>query len=203
LTQRNLHAVLGFVNVNDPGNSPVLILPAQPHGPARTPIFNDHHAAQYRRLVDWVYQVSHQPSPDGPAVASRPASAAPVVSAPFSTPLGQVQPTAAGKPPRVSRSPGQAAAAAKAARPASTGGVVLTAGTEPVDPDSSAGPAARQDSAFSPSGIPSPGGRQSPRMKRGAPIPVFTPADPFDPEIFNRQQLNPGGDSAGRKGPAE
>jgi hypothetical protein len=32
---------------------------------------------------------------------------------------------------------------------------------------------------------------QSPKIKRGAAPPEFTPKDPFDPEIFNRRNIKP------------
>ncbi len=121
LTQRNLYAVLGWVDRNQPGKSPLLAVPVRSHGTARAPIFTDRHVAQYRQLVEWCYrvaqanepitQVAHQepaddggrPSargtraagaaPRGPAAARSPGKS-PVVSAVGVEPAG-VDPAAA------------------------------------------------------------------------------------------------------------
>jgi hypothetical protein len=46
LTQRNLYAVLGYVDRNNPANSPLLTAPRRAHGTARAPIFTDRQLSQ-------------------------------------------------------------------------------------------------------------------------------------------------------------
>jgi hypothetical protein len=58
LTQRNLHATLELLNRDKPLESPLLVVPAQPHGSSKTAVFNDLQSAQYRQLVAWVQQVA-------------------------------------------------------------------------------------------------------------------------------------------------
>ena len=54
LTQRNLHAVMQWVDGKNPTASPLLTKPIQPHGPKNTEIFNDTNIDRYRQLVNWV-----------------------------------------------------------------------------------------------------------------------------------------------------
>lgn len=63
LTQRNLMAVVQWINRSAPAESPLLSAPTRPHGTARAPIFTDQQVAQYQDLVDWVYCVAQVPSP--------------------------------------------------------------------------------------------------------------------------------------------
>ncbi len=83
ITQRNLYAVLQFVNQDNPLASRLLTVPSSPHGTAQSAIFTERQAGQYQRLLQWVNQLARQ-TPDSPAVpaptavADSPASAVPV-----------------------------------------------------------------------------------------------------------------------------
>jgi len=63
VTQRNLYSVLSLVDRNTPLDSRLLTVPIAPHGDVEHAIFNGHQAAQYRRLIDWVVQLSGQSAP--------------------------------------------------------------------------------------------------------------------------------------------
>ncbi len=142
-TQRNLHAVLGWVDRANPAASPLLTAPAGPHGTADKAIFGPGQDGQYRRLADWVSRLSSRPKPDVPETV-RPAQKPPDRAVP-AEPEGPSSPS-----PKASHAAGR-----------------------PSEADSS--PPARKLPAS-----PSP-------VQRGAPLPVFIPVDPFDPEIFNRR----------------
>lgn len=74
MTQRNLHSVWQNIDRNDPAASKLLRAAAEPHGNAKTPIFTDREAAQYRQLVAWVYEVAQGRKPTQPRHVSREAS---------------------------------------------------------------------------------------------------------------------------------
>ena len=61
LTQRNLHAVMPWVDRDNPIASRLLTAPIQPHGTAKKAVFGKGRATQYQRLVDWVCQLSGRP----------------------------------------------------------------------------------------------------------------------------------------------
>jgi len=63
LTQRNLYAVLEWVDRDDPGKSPLLTIPTRPHGTARAPVFTNSQTAIFGHLYDWCYRVSRAQSP--------------------------------------------------------------------------------------------------------------------------------------------
>ena len=74
LTQRNLHAVMQWVDRKNPAASPLLTKPIQPHGPKNIEIFNDTNVDRYRRLVNWVGSVVQHHKVQSlrrPAVANR------------------------------------------------------------------------------------------------------------------------------------
>lgn len=73
-TQRNLYNVLQYVNCNNPLASPLLTIPVAPHGNAQHAIFGQQQAEQYRRLREWVLQVSGRTPP---APADLPSESAP------------------------------------------------------------------------------------------------------------------------------
>ena len=66
ITQRNLYAVLQFIDVDNPSASKLLTAVREPHGTARYAIFAEHQASQYQRLADWVNQIA-QPTMLRPA----------------------------------------------------------------------------------------------------------------------------------------
>jgi hypothetical protein len=65
VTQRNLCAVLQWIDRDDPAKSRLLTACTGPHGPSKVPVFTDRQVVQYRRIMEWVYQVAQQPAPDG------------------------------------------------------------------------------------------------------------------------------------------
>jgi len=72
LTQRNLQAVLPWVNRDDPAASPLLTTSIQPHGAATKAVFSEAQVGQYRRMVDWVYLLAKRPAAEVPkTVASK------------------------------------------------------------------------------------------------------------------------------------
>ena len=65
-TAQNLRTVLGWIDFNQPGASPILTKPLQPHGGMPGPVFSGTDMKQYRDLVDWVYRVTQQRTPPSP-----------------------------------------------------------------------------------------------------------------------------------------
>ncbi|MHC4177091.1 MAG: hypothetical protein ACYSWU_06275 [Planctomycetota bacterium] len=143
LTQRNLQAVLRWVDREDPAASRLLTASIRPHGTAEKAIFSEAQAAQYKRIDDWVNRVSKRPAPKVPeTVAARQQPPARAILAELRG-LDSLLPETSDAP-----------------------------GPQPAD-----------DSIFDLQEPAVPG----PSVKRGAPLPVFVPVDPFDPEIFNRR----------------
>ena len=60
LTQRNLHSVLELTDQDSPAASRLLKAAIAPHGGSPTAVFNGPTDQQYRRLHDWVTQLSAQ-----------------------------------------------------------------------------------------------------------------------------------------------
>ncbi len=159
VTQRNLYAVLQWIDRAHPEQSPLVTVPLRPHGTARAPVFADHQLTQYRQLVAWCYRVAQadlavtQASYEEPAAENRPAG------------------------PRTIKHRRQAertgTTAASEVFPAVAAGQTLHEGGEAMRDLSGRGPGDASGKAK--------GGH------RPASVPVFTPIDPFDPEMFNRQ----------------
>lgn len=63
-TAHNLETVLGWIDFENPGASPLLAVPTRPHGGSNVPIFSGDSARQYRELVDWVYSVTRKDGGD-------------------------------------------------------------------------------------------------------------------------------------------
>ncbi|QDU29812.1 hypothetical protein ETAA8_49270 [Anatilimnocola aggregata] len=59
-THRNLHAVLQFVNRDDPANSLILTKPQEPHGGASDAVFDLKSKSQLHELTVWVEQLAHR-----------------------------------------------------------------------------------------------------------------------------------------------
>jgi hypothetical protein len=186
VTQRNLHATLQWVDRKNPSASPLLKVPLGPHGTAKAAIFGKTQAAEQRRLVEWVYQLDqgesqptparvdaqdpqlHQamPSPDQPG-------AAPLAEPPENLPSSNegIRPLQIGPCPFDGSDAALAPVGRLQAMSPTEPGAVPARGPRRVDDP--------QRGRFEP---PS----RSP-SKRGEPPQGFVPADPFDPEIFNRR----------------
>ncbi len=59
-TAHNLEVVLGWIDFDNPGASPLLAVPTRAHGGGAAPIFSGTSARQYRELVDWVFAVTRK-----------------------------------------------------------------------------------------------------------------------------------------------
>lgn len=172
-TQRNLQAALAMINREHPDSSPLLSAPIRAHGTAKVPIFTDREQAQYKQLVEWVYQVANvreaAPAP-APALDERGAPLLQNISR--RGPAIPADAEEAGETPRGEVQPAQAIS------PTSNE-------TSQAQPISTIDYAATGE--FRVSRV---GGQSVLRAapKRGAASSNdFTPKDPFDPEIFNRQ----------------
>jgi hypothetical protein len=64
-TQRNMASVLTMIDRDHPAESRLLAVPIRPHGGGEA-IFTDRQQAQYKQLVEWVYQVSGSSRPADP-----------------------------------------------------------------------------------------------------------------------------------------
>lgn len=166
-TQRNLQTVLQWIDRDNPQASPLLASPLRAHGTAKGPIFTDRQAAQFEQLVNWVYRVSQVQGRETAVMqASHVENDKPthqVSPAMLTTPAGQVLSGAK----TLGDAQPQAPAVATELEPALPMGVETPADANPSEPATS-----RFD---------------RPGIKRGTLPKEFTPADPFDPEVFNRQ----------------
>jgi len=164
LTQRNLYEVLQWVDQAKPETSALLSVPLQPHGKAKTAVFRDHQVAQYRRLVDWAFEVSGSRRPEVAAADdARPKAAA--HAAPEETRGFDFSPANARRVPHAPTNVG----------PISNRPQTGRTGKPPYQKAVDSG---KQASA---------GGRSP--VNRGAAVEPSAPADPFDPEVFNRRFL--------------
>ena len=185
LTQRNLQAVLEYVDYNAPSSSRLLTVVSGPHGPVRAGTFSDRQAGQYKRIADWVNLVTRQPAGAEPlptiGVDGRAKPAAP--AAEESTVPRTLTPAAL-----------RARQLASPSREGK-GGAVRQASA--AGPDNS--PPRRQEyqeHSARPQSKASPGPRQPP--KRGsAEATEAAQSDPFDPELFNRQNAPAKAEAAG------
>jgi hypothetical protein len=200
MTQRNIYTVLRYVDRDNPLASRILTVPIAPHGTAKTAVFTEHQVTQYKRLVEWVLLLGPSDMPELPATIpnSQPIMADnfPDVASPATPP--NILPKDAGKArplPSVAHSAaaGGLSGNARPGKPATppnreaAQATFLAPVSQPVDAESSLDPES-----------------QSPKIKRGAVGPEFTPKDSFDPEIFNRRYLKPtatDGSSGSEKSP--
>jgi hypothetical protein len=151
LTQQNLHEVLQFVDPKQPDASRLLTTPLQPHGTARAAVFNEFHAAQYKRLVDWVHAATGVPPAETPATVDR-----------FAKPPLRAMPADGKSPESANPQPASTAEARASRKPHAT--------------QSPRKQYAREK--------PSP-------VQGGADAQPPAPADPTDPEVFNRRFFGP------------
>ncbi len=147
-TQRNLHSVLQYVDRATPLESRLLKAPIAAHGTVDHAIFNEHQAAQYKRLFDWVNLVAQQPIQDLPAAE-----------------LPALPNDGFGDPP-TEHTPRMLTPEARRAHP-----LPGAARKHPNRPDN----ATNRDE-----------GAHSEGSHREAPA-AGAPADPHDPEVFNRR----------------
>jgi hypothetical protein len=68
LTQRNLYAVMQYIDGSNPLGSRFLTAPIAPHGTAKTSVFTPQQVMQYKRLVDWVTLIYPAAIPDTPEI---------------------------------------------------------------------------------------------------------------------------------------
>ncbi|MBN2021920.1 MAG: hypothetical protein JW809_03935 [Pirellulales bacterium] len=144
VTQRNLHAVVQWVDRAQPAASPLLQVPMRPHGTAEEAVFTERDEEDRDKLAQWVNSLAllGQPVDAGAARHAGPSLARPTSA------TGELPSEASHAPPGIAATP------------------------TPFDIP------------------PIPAGRQLPTRspaRRGGPLPKFVPADPFDPEIFNRR----------------
>lgn len=170
-TQRNLYAALSAIDRNNPDESPLLLVPTQPHATLKTPIFTNRDAAQYKQLVAWVQHVS------GATVATK--TSPPASLSEHASPLLQ----------KVERSPRQERSAREEQEldeaKKSPSDQSEKSVTDPSSADDRLGPA---DEEPSPTAAKSRGGYSArPKLQHGAQREQFVPRDEFDPEIFNRR----------------
>jgi hypothetical protein len=90
-TQRNLYAVLQFVDRDDPLNSPIYTKPQSPHGGGDTAAFDARSRAQMQELQTWLEQIAYRKDPPTPTTIDPQA-------AQLSTPLRATPSAAAGLP---------------------------------------------------------------------------------------------------------
>lgn len=171
LTQRNIHAALKQIDWEDHENSPLLTAPLRAHGTARAPVFADRYSGKYQQLVAWSQFVVQGERPP----LSAPAAVVPAGGVPPQQAMQGVVPAGFAEPVEPSGGDGWQAALESSWPAASTippgqgqDGATHGGGAEPADPT-----APRSE------------------VKRGGLPPEFLPADPFDPEIFNRRFFPP------------
>ena len=166
LTQRNLASVLQYVDRQSPAQSRLLTAVTGPHGNTRGPIFAEHQVSQYQRLADWTNQFAAHTAPDVPAsVRPQPIQENPTLTSPTAASGTDKNVRAAGHlagPAAQTAQPRMLSQDARKAQPLHTPGNVRTP----------------------------PGTQRQPSEKPPAdavPASHEQPADPFDPEVFNRR----------------
>ncbi len=213
ITQRNIYQALKYVDARKPEASPLLTVPLQPHGNASAPIFTDRTAAQHERLVQWVMEVTGRSQSHMPATVSRhPLAGISAVQVaepgyyfpdPPNSPNNPQNAAEAAKPnpPGSLRLPGSGAGLddwepAAQETPKSSLGETGASAMQPTSFPKAGPPAEQASNGRSPSGGKPhhlQGGRSQPGKPAAATNPPaklvqpIVPADPFDPEIFNRR----------------
>jgi hypothetical protein len=187
MTQRNIYAVLRYVDRDNPLASRILTVPIAPHGTAKTAVFTEHQAMQYKRLVEWVLQLGPADMPESPATIP---NSQPIMAETFPDAASPATP-----PHILPKDARKARPLPSVAHSAATGGLAgitrsdktttlpnreatqatfIAPVSKSVDAESSLDPESK-----------------SSKVKRGAAPPEFTPKDSFDPEIFNRSYFKP------------
>jgi hypothetical protein len=167
LTQRNLYTALQWIDRENPAASKLLTVPLAPHGTAKTPMFADVQAAQFRLLAEWVDQVTRHGGQESSVATLDPEpSFFPETPAPAESPAHHAHKKHA---PSKARAPGDQGASGP--RAAAVKG--------------SAAPQGDRQSAGS-TGV-AKAAATTPRPK----APPADSADPLDPEAFNRRFFGP------------
>ncbi len=186
-TQRNIYTVLRYVDRDNPLASRILTVPIAPHGTAKTAVFTEHQVTQYKRLVEWVLQLGPADMPESPATIP---NSQPIMAETFP------DATSPATPPHIlPKDARKARPLPSVAHSAASGG--LSGNARSVKPATLPDREAVQATFIAPASKPVDAESsldlesQSPKIKRGAAPPEFTPKDPFDPEIFNRSYFKP------------
>ena len=171
VTQRNLHATLQWVDRSEPGASPLLTVPLEPHGQTEA-LFDERHAVQYRQLADWILGLPAREHSDDAAESTVPET----VSLHDNLPVQASQSLRRTPQQDLSSSYGFGLGPVHSA----SAGVSSNSG----GPDPLAGMQTTPGADWT---------KWSSSVKRGRMPKRFVPVDPFDPEIFNRQFLRDAG----------
>ena len=165
----NLAATLALVDRAHPQESPLLTVPRQTHGGMNRPIFGPRQEQAFKHLADWVALVAPLEPTDeiAPNGADKNADDAPANSA---------APNLISPILRVPSSPDHSTANEAAAEKPDQDKFA-----EPAENSTVQTAAADDDEAMTTLKPPH-------RLQYGARLEPWRPRDPFDPEIFNRQQ---------------
>jgi hypothetical protein len=158
VTQRNIFAALQWIDRDNPAASKLLTVPLRPHGQAKTAIFNDAQTVQYRRLADWVDQVTRRTREDPPIPATV------EEGPPVQDPPVHAHRKYSSRAQAIRAQVSDATASDSAEFPLASGGDDQRAG---------AAGAAASDSRR--------------RVQRGGAAITAAKGDPLDPEVFNRR----------------
>ncbi len=187
MTQRNIYAVLRYVDRDNPLASRILTVPIAPHGTVKTAVFTEHQAMQYKRLVEWVLQLGPADMPESPATIP---NNEPIMAETFPDSASPATP-----PHILPKDARKARPLPSAGHSAATAGLTggARSGKPTTLPNHEANQATFQSPVSKPDEAESSADPESkaPKIKRGAAPPEFTPKDPFDPEIFNRSYFKP------------
>jgi hypothetical protein len=158
-TQRNLYSAMKYIDMASPSESRLLTAASRPHGTMQHPILTERQAVQFQHIVDWASMVSGRPASELPASVARRA------------PAEVTDPPAGETPPEVlSQKSGKAQS--------------LRTGATPRKGAAQYAPNRNRDT--------SPTGRREQTPTRNhaddaASASFDQPADPHDPEFFNRR----------------
>jgi len=168
-TMRNLAAVLAIVDRDRPQLSPLLVVPRRTHGEMDKPVFGPRQDHAFQHLVDWVALVTQPEAGEQNAAAAEEGEVAAngdEASPRLTSPILRVgRPTAAQETTGFPRS------------------VIVEQVTplEVTNGASGAGASVENDRAQLQL-------RPKQPLRYGAQLQAWSPRDPFDPEIFNRQR---------------
>ncbi|NQT36060.1 MAG: hypothetical protein HQ581_01145, partial [Planctomycetes bacterium] len=204
ITQRNLYAVVRQIDQKNPGASPLLTEPIRPHGSAKLAPLSTRQITQYKQLTAWVRQVARgdlgiadaaplEPPPPltartvpnvrfpednapGNPAANGVRQASHEEPAPPASPFGFLAPDDATEVPPTLREQPSALPSEQPMTLPSEQPMTLPS-EQPMTLPSEQPMTLPSEQPMTPAG----------RLKRGNPMPGYTPVDPFDPELFNRR----------------